>query len=65
MPEQQFENVYSACRRITRPQFKKFRADKKKRLMNDLLRKEEKVKEQERREAKTLQRYKDKKHFLV
>jgi hypothetical protein len=65
MPEHQFQDVYKACRRITPPQFKKFRTDKKKQLLNDLLRKEEKVKEQERREAKALQRYKDKQHFLV
>ncbi len=64
MPDHEFESVYKACRRITCPQLKKM-AQIKKKLRNDLLRKEEKMKEQERREAKALQRNKDKQNFLV
>ena len=44
LPDTQFEDVYKACRRMTTPQFQKFKADNKRvQLANDLRRKEEHV----------------------
>jgi len=65
MNDEEFENVYASCRKMTSPTFKKIRADKKVQLAADLERKQEQVREQERREMKALQRFKDRENFEV
>jgi hypothetical protein len=65
LSDTQFEDVYKACRRMTTPQFQKFKADKRVQLANDLRRKEEHVKEEEQREAKAVRRFKDRENFHV
>ena len=65
MSEEDFEAVHKVTRKMTTPEFKKIREAKNVQMEKDLQRKEEQVKEQETREAKALQRYKDKENFEV
>ena len=65
MSEEDFALVHAITRKMTTPEFKKFRDHKNVQMENDLKRKEEQVKEQEMREAKALRRYKDKENFEV
>jgi len=65
MNDEEFEKVYASCRKMTPPTFKNIRADKKVQLAADLDRKQEQVREQERREMKALQRFKDRENFEV
>jgi hypothetical protein len=65
MSVEEFEKVYCQCRKITTPTFKKIRADKKVQLAKDLERKEDQVRQQEKRETRALQRFKDRENFFV
>ena len=65
MTNDEFEKVYMNCRKMTTPTFKNLRADKKLQLAADLDRKEQQVREQERREMRALQRFKDRENFEV